>query len=373
VKRQAYMDVSPLFEEHWTGIPVVTAAIAERARSDSSVDWRFMYETVAIDDEIVDELLALRRGDGHLAYLERRLWEGGTVDRDHAAQCPALFPNMKALRNVFRREAVIYHDFSTLLTPQFHNIDTINHHANRFLGDVESTQKHFCVSESTAADLINYFGVDRESVEVLPLGVDIDPAVLANVLARRDSSLMEPYICVLGTIEPRKNGKIIFDFLSEHPDFISKYKIVFVGRDGWLDEKNRLMSRIMEVDPNAAKRILFPGFLSEEKKTALLAMAKFVVYPSFFEGYGIPVAEAGVLGKYVVCSNTSSLPEVYPERSFFFDPSDVHSFSAAMQSAELAADITFLNRLDFSEIWADCQARSWDATYKAVARWVSGE
>lgn len=373
MKRTAYMDVSPLFEEHWTGIPVVTASIAERARLDSSIDWRFIYESVALENKVVDELLALRRGDGHLAYLERRLWEGAVIDRNEASKCPALFPNMKALRNVFQREAVIYHDFSTLLTPQFHNVDTIKHHANRFHGDVATTQKHFCVSQSTAADLISYFGVDENTVEVLPLGVDIDPAVLATVLAERDGGPVEPFICVLGTIEPRKNGKIIFDFLSEHPEFISKYKIVFIGRDGWLNEKNRLMSRILEIDPNATKRILFLGFLSEAKKTALLSMAKFVVYPSFFEGYGIPVAEAGVLGRYVVCSNTSSLPEVYPERSFFFDPSDVHSFSAAMHSAELASDITFLDRLDFSEIWADCQSRSWDATYGAVADWVSEE
>jgi len=132
-----------------------------------------------------------------------------------------------------------------------------------------------------------------------------------------------------------------------------------------------LINRIVADDATAAERILFPGFLSEATKTALLTMAQFVVYPSFFEGYGIPVAEAAVLGKFVVCSNTSSLPEVYPQRSFLFDPADLHSFATAMSSAELASKITFLNRLDFSEIWADRQRHSWDATYAVISSWVS--
>lgn len=373
MKKIAYMDVSPLFEEHWTGIPVVTAALAHRARRDDEIDWRFTYETVHLENDVIDELLTLRRGDAHLSYLEERLWAGCVLDRRQAARASALFPNMKALRNVFGREAVIYHDFSTLLTPQFHNADTINHHANRFAGDVVSSQMHFCVSESTALDLINYFGVDDKAVRVLPLGVDLDPAFLSSVMTLRDASNVEPYICVVGTIEPRKNGRIIFDFLEKYPEFLSRYKIIFIGRDGWLDEKKRLMSRLEVIDANALDRVQFAGFLSESRKLALLAMSKFVVYPSFFEGYGIPVAEAAVLGKYVVCSNTSSLPEVYPERSFYFEPGDVHSFASAVEAAQLATDITFLDRLDFSEIWSDHQSRSWDHTYKAVADWVREE
>ncbi|WP_043285008.1 glycosyltransferase [Paraburkholderia oxyphila] len=370
MKPIAYMDIAPMFEEHWTGIPVVSASLASRARLDRRIEWKFVFESILIENEIVDELLTLRRGDGHLGYLERRVLDGCVLNRTEAARSHALFPNMKALRNVFGREAVIYHDFSTLLTPQFHNRDTINHHANRFAGDVTSSQMHFCVSQSTAHDLINYFGVDERDVRVLPLGVDLDPAMLSSVLSMRDMSDVEPYICVLGTVEPRKNGRIIFEFLEKYPDFLSRYKIIFVGRDGWLDEKNRLMKRLEAIDRNAVSRVKFSGFLSESQKLSLLSMAKFVVYPSFFEGYGIPVAEAGVLGKYVVCSNTSSLPEVYPERSFFFDPADVHSFAAAIDAAELAANITFLDRLDFSEIWSDYETRSWGRTYECVANWI---
>ncbi|WP_175830758.1 glycosyltransferase family 4 protein [Burkholderia cepacia] len=370
---QAYMDISPLFEEHWTGIPVVTAMIAERARTDPNIDWRFIYESIEIDVDIVDNLLMLRSGGDYLEYLESQLWKGRTIDYARAATSAALFPNMKALRGYFGREATIYHDFSTLLTPQFHNQDTINHHANRFLGDVRSTGMHFCVSRSTALDLINYFSVDEQMVKVLPLGVDLSPETLSSVLAAREEIDAEPYICVLGTIEPRKNGKIIFDFLEKYPQFLGKYKVVFIGRDGWLNEKERLLKRLNEINPRFSERIVFPGFVSEAKKMLLLAMSRFVVYPSFFEGFGIPIAEAGVLGKYVVCSNTSSLPEVYPERSFLFDPKDVHSFARAVENAELANDLTFLDRSSFTEIWKDCRSRSWDYTYEMIADWVESE
>jgi glycosyltransferase involved in cell wall biosynthesis len=367
---RAFLDIAPMFEEHWTGIPVVTAALAERAMADPGVDWQFLYETIKLDRATVARLLARRSGAGLLGVLEGQLWDRQMLTREEAQTGAAIFPNLKTVRRYFQREAMIHHDFSTLLTPAFHNEDTINHHTQGITDDIATSDMNFCVSRSTAEDLRAYFRPPSDQIAVLPMGVSIDPSTLSQLAGRGEAMSCEPYICVLGTLEPRKNAGIIFDFVRRLPDFLNRYRFVFVGRDGWLNEKARLLAKIAELQPGAADRMVFSGFVPESTKLALLHFSQFVVYPSIFEGYGIPVAEAGVLGKFVVCANTSSLPEVYPERSVFYDPDRPESFVSAMKKAELASQITFLDRRPLSEISGELEARSWDRTYGAVRDWL---
>lgn len=368
---RAFLDIGPMFEANWTGIPVVTAAIAERALTDTGIDWQFLYETVKIDRATVEVLLARRSGGNLLGRLEAQLWDRQVLTHAEAQSGAAIFPNLKTVRRFFQREAMIHHDFSTLLTPAFHNEDTISHHTRGISEDIATSDMNFCVSRSTAEDLRAYFRPPSDQIAILPMGVAIDPATVSRLAAEGEKLASEPFICVLGTLEPRKNASIIFDFVRRQPDFLNRYRFVFVGRDGWLDEKARLLAKVAELHAGAAERMVFSGFVPESTKLALLHFSRFVVYPSIFEGYGIPVAEAGVLGKFVVCSNTSSLPEVYPERSIFYDPERPESFVTAMKKAELASQITFLDRRPLPEVAAELEARSWDRSYKTIRDWVS--
>jgi glycosyltransferase involved in cell wall biosynthesis len=158
---------------------------------------------------------------------------------------------------------------------------------------------------------------------------------------------------------------MVFDLLTENRELLSRYKIVFVGRDGWNDAKGALLGRLREAGLDT-DRVVFAGFVSEDAKLKLLANCSFCIYPSFFEGYGIPVAEAAVLGKYVVCSNSSSLPEVALEMSFFFDPLDVASLSEAVYLAEKASRLTRLNDLSYLDINAKLKQRDWGRAYTMV-------
>src|SRR5215467_14837135 len=133
-----YFEISPLFERHWSGIPVVTAELASCALTDAQLHWRFIYENILIERPVVEELLIRRDGSDYLSYLERQLWADQTLSDDSAGTAVCIFSNNKALRGAFQREALIVHDMSTLLTPEFHTEDTINHHANRFRGDINS-------------------------------------------------------------------------------------------------------------------------------------------------------------------------------------------------------------------------------------------
>jgi glycosyltransferase involved in cell wall biosynthesis len=221
---------------------------------------------------------------------------------------------------------------------------------------------------ATANDLLAYCQVAPAKVTVLPMGIDVDPCDLAALTARR-SMRIEPYVCVLGTLEPRKNGKIILSYLQMYPGFLDKFKVVFIGRDGWLDEKNRLLSQLRNSDVDVG-RIVFSGLVDERQKLTLLYFSRFCIYPSFFEGFGIPVAEAAQLGKFIVCSNTPSLPEVAPERCFFFDPLDISAFTRAMQAAQTASEISLMQRASFPDVWSSVRERSWERAYGAVRNWI---
>lgn len=371
--RQAVLDVSALFEETWTGIPNVVAAIAERAMVDADINWIFTYETIPLPRNLVERFLRSRSGAGGLPALSQLAWDRQPIAFDEAQSMVAVFPNIKPVRRYFGSEAIIVHDLSPVTTPQFHNADNIFHFANRIREDIASSDHVFCVSKATMGDVHAYFEKPLGQMSVIRLGAEFDPAeVSAGMLQVRQGARVEPYVVVIGTLEPRKNGVLVFDYLAQNPGFAHQYKVVFIGRDGWLDEKARLMGRLKDVGV-AADRIHFTGFVSNTERTALLLNSAFCIYPSFFEGFGLPVLEAGALGKITVCSNSSSMPEVFPEQCVFFDPGEMFEFAQAMRIAELRAAQTRSRQQSFSDVLERAEPHGWDACYAGVAQWVKDQ
>lgn len=367
---KAVLDVSALFEETWTGIPNVVAAIVALALGDDGIDWTFTHDTVPLPRELVIQFLRRRSGTGGLEALSAIVWDTPALSQAFAQQAVAIFPNIKPVRRYFRKEAMIVHDLSPVVTPQFHNEPNINHFANRIREDVATSDHLFCVSRATMTDVHAYFGKPLEAMSVIRLGVEFDPAHLtAGLLQVRQGARAEPYVAVIGTLEPRKNGGIIFDYLHQNPGFASKYRIVFIGRDGWLDEKDRLMRRLDGVGVSA-DRIVFTGFVSDKERTALLLNSTFCIYPSFFEGFGLPVLEAGALGKVTACSNSSSIPEVFPEQCVFFDPTDLFEFAQAIGVADLRAIQSRSGGQSLSDILERVAPHDWRRCYADIAQWV---
>ena len=367
---KAVLDISALFEDTWTGIPNVVAAIAERALRDDTIDWSFAYEIIPTPKEVVSSLLAKRSGMGGLPQLVDAAWGETPISAQEAADMIALFPNIKPVRRYFGKEAAIIHDLSPILTPEFHNADNILHFANRIREDVATSDHLFCVSRATMTDVNAYFGKPLEQMSVIRLGAEFDPAELsAGLLHSRPGLMAEPYIAVIGTLEPRKNGGLIFDYLTQNPGFAGQYRFVFIGRDGWLDEKSRLLKRLDEAGI-APDRIHFTGYLSNAARTALMLNSAFCIYPSFFEGFGLPVLEAGALGKITVCSNSSSMPEVFPEQCVFFDPCEMFEFVQAMRVAELRAAQTRSSGQSLGDILERAAPHGWDSCYTEIARWM---
>lgn len=184
-------------------------------------------------------------------------------------------------------------------------------------------------SENTRRDLICLMGVSPGRVEVLYPGVE--PAFRPLAQASREAArarygLPERFLLTVGTIEPRKNLPRLLEALSGLPERL-RLPLVVVGRPGWLYEET-----FAAVERYGLQReVRFLGFVPQEDLPALYNLALALVYPSLYEGFGLPPLEAMACGTPVLTSSVSSLPEVVGEAAVLVDPADVSSIREGLR------------------------------------------
>ena len=188
-------------------------------------------------------------------------------------------------------------------------------------------------SENTRQDVIELLGVPSDKVEVLYAGVDerFKPTEdYAGISAKY--RLPERFILSLGTLEPRKNYERLieaFALLKEKMGPKDLTKLVIVGQKGWLYE-----GIFAAVEKWALQEeVLFPGYVADEDLPALYSAAALFVYPSLYEGFGLPPLEAMACGTPVVASNAPCLPEVLGDAALLVSPYDVEAIASAMEKA----------------------------------------
>ena len=188
-------------------------------------------------------------------------------------------------------------------------------------------------SSFTKKELISLLGVNEKKIDVVHLGVtpDFRPRNHERLAAKLKEYELEPdgYILSVGTIEPRKNISRLIHAYELLPDPIrSLYPLVVVGMRGWKDEA---ISNLMEkLARKGELRIL--GYIPDDKLPFVYSGASLFVYPSVYEGFGLPPLEAMACGVPVVVSNKTSLPEITETAGVLIDPYDVESLSLTVQS-----------------------------------------
>jgi len=187
-------------------------------------------------------------------------------------------------------------------------------------------------SKSTKRDILKFLNVPEEKVKVISIGVDKsfqpikDPMVLETT--RKKYRLSEDFILYLGAIQPRKNitGLIqAYNLLSKRQGF--NYDLVIGGGVGW---RNENVSRLV-VELGLENRIRFTGYIEPLDLPVLYNLATTFVYPSFYEGFGLPVLEAMACGVPVVTSNVSSLPEIAGDAAVYVNPHSVEELSEGIR------------------------------------------
>ena len=183
-------------------------------------------------------------------------------------------------------------------------------------------------AEFTRQDIVRRYCVPPEKVVVAPLAADPifrplhDTARLAEVRARYGTG--EHFILCVGTLEPRKNLKTVIEaYVRLRRADATRHRLVLVGQQGWLYDDIFAAARASGYEED----LVFTGYVPDQDLVALFSAADLFVYPSIFEGFGLPVVEALACGTPVVTSNTSSLPEVVGDAALMVDPLDVEELA----------------------------------------------
>ncbi len=376
---QLFIDISTLLEDHWTGIPMVAAGLADALDSVFGDKLAYFCGTDLISPRALRDARARKSG----VFLNRDIATGDARLEPIPPPTPgrarvALFPSVKTLRHGFDIEALVVHDVSTLVTPQFHIHGNVAHHMDAIIGDIASSDLVCAVSAATRADLIAYFGIDPARVIVVPNGVSTPAHIKIAADSLAPDGKVEPYIVILGTREPRKNVSLVFDMLARFPDMLRTHRYVFVGRLGWLEEHHMLPKALQP--HQAAGRIVFTGFVTESQKYTLLHHAAASLYPSLFEGFGLPVLESLAAGTPCVASFSSSIPEVSGGPACLFDPLSTTDLQRAIgeilrrrqvMGAAAIRDACLAQAAPFT--WPAAATRILNALTPLAAGWNSGK
>ena len=236
-------------------------------------------------------------------------------------------------------------------------------------------------SLATREDLVRYYHLAPEKIRVVYPGRDetltpvTDPTLLAAVRARYD--LQQPYLLYVGTLHPRKNlVRLVQAFarlLSRPAAGSPRPLLVLAGQKGWLYAEIDEAVRRLGLEGH----VRLPGYVPDEDLPALLSGALAFVFPSLYEGFGLPVVEAMACGTPVVCSRVSSLPEVAGDAALLVDPLEVEAIAAVL--ARVVGDEGLRRELiergferarQFS--WQRCARETLDALEEAGRRCAPG-
>jgi len=232
------------------------------------------------------------------------------------------------------------HDLTPLLMPELHTPSSVRYF-RRFAADTLPRLAGIVVpSGSARRDLVEKLGVSEERVTVIPHGVD--PEFFPPGPLEPDSrayDLPDRYILFLGALEPRKNLATLLDAYDQLPQALREsFPLVVAGASGW---KNRRLRQRLAAAQRAGVRWL--GYVPPSVLPLVYGGASLFVFPSLYEGFGLPVLEAMAAGVPVVTSNVSSLPEVAGDAALTVDPRSASELARAIErvltDSALAADL----------------------------------
>ncbi len=248
-------------------------------------------------------------------------------------------PNFLAYR--FDGPSVItVHDLSWIRFPEMHPVERVRAMDKYFQPGLERASLILTDSEFIKRELMDVFGVNPELIRPVFLGVEtlFHPRSVDETRAVLDPHglVHGRYLLAVGTLEPRKNlAAALHSFMQLAPQLRKRFPLVLVGMKGW--HTSALEQQIAPLV--AAGEVRQLGYLPREDLATIVAGATILIYPSIYEGFGLPPLEAMACGVPVITSNVSSIPEVVGDTGLMMDPQDVDGFSKGMETLLTSPDI----------------------------------
>ncbi|MCL5771808.1 MAG: glycosyltransferase family 4 protein [Actinobacteria bacterium] len=236
-------------------------------------------------------------------------------------------PDYLILPTLNKNIILTIHDLSFYRFPEFNFEWFIKKYQSVVLKNAQRAKKIIADSQSTKQDIVNFMKISPQKINVVYLAADEKFKAMApeTLKLKKDTlkkfKIPKKYIFSVGTIEPRKNFKTLikaFNVFKKSFTESGNYCLVIAGKTGWKSEET-----FEEYKKSSFKEeIIFTGEVSDEELVTLYNQASLFVYPSIFEGFGLPVLEAMSCGLPVITTDTSSIPEIYPQSEFLLDPFD---------------------------------------------------
>lgn len=265
------------------------------------------------------------------------------------------------------RLVLTIHDLAFLLMPE-----TAPHATEVWLlrlhRAIEQAAQVIAVSEATKRDVLEHFPIGPDRVTVVHHGVDRDryrPAPDEDVARIRTRHRLDgPYLLFVGGIEPRKNLPALvraYAMLEDRP-----YLVIGGPAVPWSPRgRPEMIEALAELPDEVRARVRFTGFLREEDKIPLLTGAEALVFPSRYEGFGMPLLEAMACGTPIVTSGVSALPEVAGDAAVYVDPDEPEDIARGMRTVlEDEALRAALRKAGLERV----EAFDWDETARRTAR-----
>ncbi|MDO7896555.1 glycosyltransferase family 4 protein [Pseudomonas citrulli] len=265
------------------------------------------------------------------AYQARRWLEQKRFDRGRS-QAIDLYHEPSVWPLSFDGPTVMtLHDFAHLRYPETQPAARLKEIERRLARAVEQSQLIMTVSQFTADEAQRHFGLPAERLRVAPLGAATrfhprEPEALDEVLKAHGVEAGRYFLCV-GTLEPRKNLSLALRAHAGLPESIRQaFPLLIVGMGGWQQAQlNEELRKAL-----ADGHVCLTGYLPDEQVAQLLAGARALIFPSLYEGFGLPVLEAMASGTPVITTRCSAMPEVAGPAGNYCEPDDHQGVREAM-------------------------------------------
>jgi glycosyltransferase involved in cell wall biosynthesis len=352
---QGYLEVKYPIDtaglEHETKVSSLQR-VTKKAYAKSRIFRKAVHATKRMKLPSENTYMQLRKGDTLFILAD---WHGGD---------PSFVKYLEDIHERGVRLVQMVYDMLPIVTPQYsgHSTEMLKNYSVKIYPICDLI---FSISEHTKKDITEWLVSNRLNVPqivVVRLGDDF-----SRIESRKpvNKDVPKDFILCVGTIEARKNHALLYyAYKLGMQKSISLPPVVIVGRVGWLAED---ISKIMQLDPEVNSKFIFMHNVDDNELSWLYENCLFSVYPSFYEGWGLPIAESIAHKKPVVASNTSSMPEIAGDLISYFSPaSPEECLQSIIELSDDSVRARALTRI------SQYKPYSWDETFYTIDKAIKG-
>lgn len=244
-----------------------------------------------------------------------------------------IFPNFIRWPLARSKSVIVVHDLSMFVCPQYLHPQNLAFMTKHLPGSIKKADLIVAVSQASKNIVLEQFDIDPDRIVVAPLAAAdyFTPRSSDEIAeAKAKYGIFGDYILFVSTLEPRKNLEGVIAAYRALPKKIREQtSLVLIGGRGWQDEEIR---EAIKEARKAGEKVVLPGYVDTEDMAAMYSGAKAFLFPSHYEGFGLPILEAMSCGVPVVTANNSSLPEAGGDAALYVDADDIKALSKATES-----------------------------------------